>query len=202
LGDSKGPVDSGAAAMMDGRAGTIRAGLDAENFEEVQILSYAAKYASAFYVPFRDAAGTMGPIADPIPGSSWTLQLDVEEGLGARRVMLSLHPLIGNSSPVDSPLLLDVHPENDSSLFYFRDHLFLSARSPIGAFERDEVELRIKKAAYDEEFELSSLRSAVAYLEAAIEFQKPEPRSRRCRFSTSVLRARSWTTSAPYDRRG
>ena len=38
--------------MMDGRVGAIRAGLDAENFEEVQILAYAAKYASAFYGPF------------------------------------------------------------------------------------------------------------------------------------------------------
>jgi porphobilinogen synthase len=44
--------------MMDGRVGAIRAGLDAENFEDVQILSYAAKYASAFYGPFRDAVGT------------------------------------------------------------------------------------------------------------------------------------------------
>ncbi|MGH6800898.1 MAG: porphobilinogen synthase [Methylocella sp.] len=44
--------------MMDGRVGAIRAALDAENFEEVQILSYAAKYASAFYGPFRDAVGT------------------------------------------------------------------------------------------------------------------------------------------------
>jgi porphobilinogen synthase len=44
--------------MMDGRVGAIRKGLDAENFEEVQILSYAAKYASAFYGPFRDAVGT------------------------------------------------------------------------------------------------------------------------------------------------
>ncbi len=44
--------------MMDGRVGVIRAALDKENFDEVQILSYAAKYASAFYGPFRDAIGT------------------------------------------------------------------------------------------------------------------------------------------------
>ncbi len=44
--------------MMDGRVGAIRAALDAEGFENVQILSYAAKYASAFYGPFRDAIGT------------------------------------------------------------------------------------------------------------------------------------------------
>lgn len=44
--------------MMDGRIGAIRAGLDAAGFENVQIMSYAAKYASAFYGPFRDAIGT------------------------------------------------------------------------------------------------------------------------------------------------
>ena len=44
--------------MMDGRIGAIRSALDAEGFENVQIMSYAAKYASAFYGPFRDAIGT------------------------------------------------------------------------------------------------------------------------------------------------
>jgi len=42
--------------MMDGRVGAIREALDAEGLEQVPILSYAAKYASAFYGPFRDAA--------------------------------------------------------------------------------------------------------------------------------------------------
>ena len=42
--------------MMDGRVGAIRAGLDAAGFENVAILAYAAKYASAYYGPFRDAA--------------------------------------------------------------------------------------------------------------------------------------------------
>jgi len=50
--------------MMDGRVGAIRAGLDAENFEEVQILSYAAKYASAFYGPFRQAAESRPQFGD------------------------------------------------------------------------------------------------------------------------------------------
>ena len=44
--------------MMDGRVGAIRKGLDAAGFQHVQIMSYAAKYASAFYGPFRDAVGT------------------------------------------------------------------------------------------------------------------------------------------------
>ena len=44
--------------MMDGRVGKIRKALDKENFQLVQILSYAVKYASSFYGPFRDAVGS------------------------------------------------------------------------------------------------------------------------------------------------
>ena len=44
--------------MMDGRVGAIRMALDQEGFENVMIMSYAAKYASAFYGPFRDAIGS------------------------------------------------------------------------------------------------------------------------------------------------
>ena len=44
--------------MMDGRVGTIRSALDGAGFEDVGIMSYAAKYASAFYGPFRDAIGS------------------------------------------------------------------------------------------------------------------------------------------------
>ena len=44
--------------MMDGRIGHIRRALDEANYQHVQIMSYAAKYASAFYGPFRDAVGS------------------------------------------------------------------------------------------------------------------------------------------------
>ena len=44
--------------MMDGRVGAIRKALDKKNFKNVCILSYAAKYASSFYGPFRDAVGS------------------------------------------------------------------------------------------------------------------------------------------------
>ncbi len=50
--------------MMDGRVGAIRAALDAEGFTQVAILAYSAKYASAFYGPFREAAGSSGPAID------------------------------------------------------------------------------------------------------------------------------------------
>jgi len=50
--------------MMDGRIGAIRQGLDAQGFVDVAILSYAAKYASAFYGPFREAAGSAPGFGD------------------------------------------------------------------------------------------------------------------------------------------
>lgn len=46
--------------MMDGRVAAIRAALDKEGFQQVAILAYAAKYASSFYGPFRDAVGSSG----------------------------------------------------------------------------------------------------------------------------------------------
>ncbi|MGA3303605.1 MAG: porphobilinogen synthase [Methylovirgula sp.] len=58
--------------MMDGRVGAIRQALDAEGFENVQIMSYAAKYASAFYGPFRDAIGTKKVLT----GDKRTYQMD------------------------------------------------------------------------------------------------------------------------------
>ncbi len=67
--------------MMDGRIGAIRAGLDAAGFQDVQIMSYAAKYASAFYGPFRDAIGT----AKTLSGDKRTYQMDPANGLEALR---------------------------------------------------------------------------------------------------------------------
>ena len=50
--------------MMDGRIGAIREGLDANGYTGVPVLSYAAKYASAYYGPFRDAAGSAPGFGD------------------------------------------------------------------------------------------------------------------------------------------
>ena len=58
--------------MMDGRIGKIRKALDKNKFQDVQILSYAAKYASSFYGPFRDAVGSKGSLK----GNKKTYQMD------------------------------------------------------------------------------------------------------------------------------
>jgi len=73
--------------MMDGRIGLIRAALEGEGFANTQIMSYAAKYASAFYGPFRDAVGSRGLLK----GDKNTYQMDpanAEEAL--REVALDL----------------------------------------------------------------------------------------------------------------
>ena len=58
--------------MMDGRIGKIRKALDKSSYQNVQILSYAAKYASSFYGPFRDAVGSKGSLK----GDKKTYQMD------------------------------------------------------------------------------------------------------------------------------
>jgi len=75
--------------MMDGRVGAIRKGLDQAGFENTPILSYAAKYASGFYGPFREAADSAPQFGDRrsyqmdganLRESMREIELDVEEG--------------------------------------------------------------------------------------------------------------------------
>ena len=62
----------GPSDMMDGRIGAIRSALEAQGHQDVILLSYAAKFASAFYGPFRDAVGASGALK----GDKSTYQLD------------------------------------------------------------------------------------------------------------------------------
>lgn len=73
--DVVGPSD-----MMDGRIGAIRQALDAAKFEDTRIMSYAAKYASAFYGPYRDAVQ-----AAQLKGDKRTYQMDPANGDEALR---------------------------------------------------------------------------------------------------------------------
>ena len=75
--------------MMDGRVRAIRSGLDHEGLENVPIMSYAAKYASAFYGPFRDAAESAPKFGDRrsyqmdppnVREAIREVTLDIEEG--------------------------------------------------------------------------------------------------------------------------
>jgi porphobilinogen synthase len=88
--------------MMDGRVGAIRGALDAEGFEQVPIVSYAAKYASAFYGPFREAAESAPSFGDRRgyqldPGNVREAlrecELDVREGADALMIKPALPSL-------------------------------------------------------------------------------------------------------------
>lgn len=68
--------------MMDGRVGAVRKALDGAGFAHVQIMAYAAKYASAFYGPFRDAVGSAGNLGG---GDKRTYQMDPANGNEALR---------------------------------------------------------------------------------------------------------------------
>jgi porphobilinogen synthase len=77
--------------MMDGRIGEIRVALESEGYINTRILAYAAKYASSYYGPFRDAVGSSANLGagnkytyqmDPANGDEalWEVSLDLEEG--------------------------------------------------------------------------------------------------------------------------
>lgn len=66
--------------MMDGRIGAIRDALEHQGFSHTRILAYAAKYASAFYGPFRDAVGSAAQLAG---GNKYTYQMDPANRLEA-----------------------------------------------------------------------------------------------------------------------
>jgi porphobilinogen synthase len=85
--------------MMDGRVGAIRQGLDERGFENTVILSYAAKYCSAFYGPFRDAAGSAPKFGDRRshqmdPANAREALREVEEDLAEGADLVIVKPAV------------------------------------------------------------------------------------------------------------
>ncbi len=138
--------------------------------------------------------GDLVPWGDLVPASAWkcaivsrTIIAYTKDGTqNLARIRIRLPPISCKSSvyflPEDAPLggstpdYTAYTGPRPTPLVYFRDRLFMSERPTVRNSERAEVVLRVKKAVYDEEAELSNLRAAVANLEAAIEFQKSGPR--------------------------
>lgn len=131
--------------MMDGRIGAIRAALEAEGHANIQIMAYAAKYASAFYGPFRDAVGSRGLLK----GDKKTYQMDPgnsEEAL--REVALDLAE--GADSVMVKPGLpyLDivrrVKERFEVPVFAYQvsgEYAMIEAAAAAGAGERDALVL-------------------------------------------------------------
>ncbi|MDQ3482921.1 MAG: porphobilinogen synthase, partial [Pseudomonadota bacterium] len=82
--------------MMDGRVGAIREALEGEGYCDVAIMAYAAKYASAFYGPFRDAVGSLGRLKgdkrgyqmNPANGEEALREVELDLAEGADMVMV------------------------------------------------------------------------------------------------------------------
>ncbi|MDQ2878672.1 MAG: porphobilinogen synthase [Pseudomonadota bacterium] len=131
--------------MMDGRVGLIRDALEGAGHQNVQIMSYAAKYASAFYGPFRDAVGSRGLLK----GDKKTYQMDpanAEEAL--REVALDLAE--GADSVMVKPglpyldIVARVKAEFQVPVFAYQvsgEYAMIEAAVAAGAAERDAVVL-------------------------------------------------------------
>ncbi|KQN03901.1 porphobilinogen synthase [Sphingomonas sp. Leaf25] len=131
--------------MMDGRIGIIRAALEADGHHNVQIMAYAAKYASAFYGPFRDAVGSRGLLK----GDKKTYQMDPanhEEAL--REVALDLAE--GADSVMVKPglpyldIVAKVKAEFRVPVFAYQvsgEYAMIEAAVAAGAGERDALVL-------------------------------------------------------------
>jgi len=131
--------------MMDGRVGAIREALEIEGFGHVQIMSYAAKYASAFYGPFRDAVGSRGLLK----GDKKTYQMDpanVEEALrevemdlaeGADSVMVTPGlPYLDVVRAVKDHFAVPVYAYQVSG-----EYAMIEAAAAVGAGDRDALVL-------------------------------------------------------------
>ena len=131
--------------MMDGRIGMIRDALEGEGAHNVQIMSYAAKYASGFYGPFRDAVGSRGLLK----GDKKTYQMDsanAEEAL--REVALDLAE--GADSVMVKPglpyldIILRVKTAFEVPVFAYQvsgEYAMIEASVAAGAGERDALVL-------------------------------------------------------------
>ncbi|QNQ11405.1 porphobilinogen synthase [Sphingomonas alpina] len=131
--------------MMDGRIGLIREALESGGHHNVQIMSYAAKYASAFYGPFRDAVGSRGLLK----GDKKTYQMDsanAEEAM--REVALDLAE--GADSVMVKPglpyldIILRVKSEFQVPVFAYQvsgEYAMIEAAVAAGAGERDALVL-------------------------------------------------------------
>jgi porphobilinogen synthase len=131
--------------MMDGRIGVIRAALEGDGHANVQIMSYAAKYASAFYGPFRDAVGSGGLLK----GDKKTYQMDpanAEEAL--REVALDLAE--GADSVMVKPglpyldIIRQVKDRFAVPVFAYQtsgEYAMIEAAAAVGAGDRDALVL-------------------------------------------------------------
>jgi porphobilinogen synthase len=127
--------------MMDGRVGMIRDALEGAGHANVQIMSYAAKYASAFYGPFRDAVGSSGLLK----GDKKTYQMDPANGEEALREV-AMDIAEGADSVMVKPglpyldIVVRVKQRFEVPVFAYQvsgEYAMIEAAAAAGAGERD-----------------------------------------------------------------
>jgi porphobilinogen synthase len=131
--------------MMDGRVGVIRKALEREGFVNVQIMAYAAKYASAFYGPFRDAVGSKGLLK----GDKKSYQMDPANAVEAlREVALDIaegadHVMVKPGLPY-LDIVRRVKERFDVPVFAYQvsgEYAMIEAAAAAGAGDRDALVL-------------------------------------------------------------
>ncbi|UZW56587.1 porphobilinogen synthase [Sphingobium sp. JS3065] len=131
--------------MMDGRVGAIREALEEEGHANVQIMAYAAKYASAFYGPFRDAVGSGGLLK----GNKKTYQMDPANSQEALREV-ALDIAEGADSVMVKPglpyldIIARVKDRFEVPVFAYQvsgEYAMLEAAAAVGAGDRDALVL-------------------------------------------------------------
>ncbi len=131
--------------MMDGRIGAIRSALETEGHANVQIMSYAAKYASAFYGPFRDAVGSGGLLK----GDKKTYQMDSANAEEAMREV-AMDIAEGADSVMVKPglpyldIIRRVKERFDVPVFAYQvsgEYAMIEAAAAAGAGDRDALVL-------------------------------------------------------------
>ncbi|KEQ51499.1 Delta-aminolevulinic acid dehydratase [Sphingobium chlorophenolicum] len=131
--------------MMDGRVGAIREALEEEGHANVQIMAYAAKYASAFYGPFRDAVGSGGLLK----GNKKSYQMDPANGQEALREV-ALDIAEGADSVMVKPglpyldIIARVKDRFEVPVFAYQvsgEYAMLEAAAAVGAGDRDALVL-------------------------------------------------------------
>lgn len=127
--------------MMDGRVGAIRDGLESHGFDLVQIMAYSAKYASAFYGPFRDAVGSSGHLK----GDKKTYQMDPANAREALREV-ELDILEGADSVMVKPglpyldIIRSLRDSFDVPIFAYQvsgEYAMIEAAIAAGVLDRD-----------------------------------------------------------------
>ncbi|MCW2410286.1 porphobilinogen synthase [Sphingobium sp. B8D3D] len=127
--------------MMDGRIGAIREALEADGHANVQIMAYAAKYASAFYGPFRDAVGSGGRLKgdkksyqmDPANGAEALREVAMDIAEGADSVMVKPGlPYLDIVARVKDAFNIPVFAYQVSG-----EYAMIEAAATVGAGERD-----------------------------------------------------------------